>query len=177
MRNHVQLYGPGLHRASHILNKVIQDEELKNLLFFFAWLIGCNDPCRRHYIHQIQTDTKYDEQWTYRAHNAINERQGKYHPTWEEVQHVHMRDSMHIMESGVWLFLLYYSKLFHSEVCIEMFKSFFPMFLNEAPPAWTLYYKTHPIVDDFYTWMEDFYDSVNILQLGISLKDVHVFDA
>lgn len=174
MTHHVQLFGPGLHRASHILSKTIQGDELKAFLYFVAWLIGCNDPCRESYIHSIQTDTNYDEQWTYRTHNMINEKLDKYTPTWEEVQHVCMRDFMSKMEPGVWLFLMWYAKLMYSDACITVFRSFFPYFLQEAPESWSKYYDSHPIVCDFGEWMRAFYLDVNTTNLDISLDDVVV---
>ncbi len=172
MKRHVELYGPGLHRASHIINKTMQGDELKGLLYFFAWLIGCNDPCRQNYIHEINTDTNYDEQWTYRAHNKINKRLGKYTPTWEETQNIRIRDFIDLMEPGIWLFLMFYAKLMYSEASIALFESFFPYFLQEAPELWSEYYNTHPIIGDFYMWMDAFYREVNTLDLRISLDNV-----
>jgi hypothetical protein len=75
------------------------------------------------------------------------------------------------MEPGVWLFLLYYAKLMYSPACIELFRSFFPYFLQEAPESWIEYYCAYPIGDDFYAWMSGFYNAVNVLDLGISLDD------
>ena len=172
MKRHVLLHGPGLHRSVHIINKKIQGDTLKGFLKLTAWLIGCEDPCREHYLRMIEEDVNYDEQWTFRAHNSINQRLGKRILTWNEAENVRMCDFMSLMEPGVLLFLLYYSMLFCSQGCVKLFKSFFPLFLDEAPPSWREYYETHPIGDDFTVWMNDFCDEVDDTNLHISLDDV-----
>lgn len=172
MKRHVTIFGPGLHRSSHIVNKAIQGDELVGFLEFFAFLIGCEDPCRRHYLHRISTDTDYDEQWTFRAHNAINQRLGKYQPTWEEAQTIKLSDNIDLMSPGVWLFLLYYAKIYNTEECVGIFERFFVYLLDESPESWREYYRTHQIEGDFYTWMQEFHDSVNPRYLWVSLHDV-----
>lgn len=171
MKKHIQYYGPGLNRSSHIINKAIQGEDLVGFLNFFAWLIGCESPCRESYLNRIEIDRKYDERWTYRAHNEVNRRLGKYQPTWEEAQDIRMKDFMETMEPGVWLFLLYYSKLMYSERCIDLFKYFFPFFLDEAPETWRCYYDSNPVAGDFYQWMKSFYSSVSTLHFDLSVDD------